>query len=97
MVVAYKVNFISSLLVRMMLRVPYVSIINIIALKEIIPEFLQKKCKAKYLAIALENLLQNQQLRSRQIAHFEAVINHISVLDDQPSARAARIVLELVK
>ncbi len=95
MVVAYRVNFFSSLLVKMMLRVPYVSIINIIAAKEIIPEFLQKKCKAKYLAPALEELLENQQLREKQISRFKKVIERLSL--DQPSARAARIVLELMK
>ena len=41
MVIIYKVNFITSLLVRLVIKIPYIGLVNIVAGKKVVPEFLQ--------------------------------------------------------
>lgn len=50
MVVAHRVNILSYWLLKKMIKVPYVSIINILAEKELVPELLQDKCNPKNIA-----------------------------------------------
>lgn len=68
MVVAYKVSPLTYFLGKHLIRVPYVSLVNLIAGKPLVPEFLQKEASPEKLAQALEPLLsreeENQRLRA---------------------------------
>ena len=41
MVVVYKVSFLTWLIARMLIRIPYIGLVNVVAEKKIIPEFIQ--------------------------------------------------------
>jgi lipid-A-disaccharide synthase len=56
MVVAHKVNQLSYWLLKRMIKVKYVSIINILAAKELVPELLQDKCNPKDISEQLHKL-----------------------------------------
>jgi lipid-A-disaccharide synthase len=97
MVAAYKVNIFSAFIIRNMLKIKYVSLINILAKKEIIKEFLQENCQPKLLFNELYNLYQNEQLREQQITNCQQVIKELyNTKQQKPSKLAADIVLEII-
>jgi lipid-A-disaccharide synthase len=55
-VVAYKVGALSAWLIRRMALIPFVSIVNIMARKEILPELLQERCTPKRIAQELKRV-----------------------------------------
>ena len=46
-IIIYKMNFLNFLIVKMLVKIKFANIINIINNKEIIPELIQKECNAK--------------------------------------------------
>ncbi|MBN8828578.1 MAG: lipid-A-disaccharide synthase [Sphingobacteriia bacterium] len=62
MIVTYKVGKITGWLARRLLKVKYVSLINILADKEIIPEFLQEKAEAHILYEKIEELIKENNI-----------------------------------
>ena len=52
-VLAYRLSWFSFLLVKLLVRVPHVGLANIIANREIMPEFLQSRCRPDLLAAGL--------------------------------------------
>lgn len=63
MIVMYKVSFLSYLLAKMLVRVPYIGLVNIIAEEEIVPEFVQYGINSTNIAqIAIEWLRSPQEL-----------------------------------
>jgi lipid-A-disaccharide synthase len=73
MVVAYRLHPLSHLLVRRLLRVPYVSLPNNLLNRAQVPELLQSEATPSHLAGALLELLQNPGEASRQVAPFAAL------------------------
>jgi lipid-A-disaccharide synthase len=57
MVIAYRVAPLSALLIRMMTKVKYVSIVNMVLGREVSPEFIQENCTGPKIAKALGDLL----------------------------------------
>ena len=64
--VCYKVNLFTYLLLKIMVYSKYVNLINILAQKEIIPEYIQYNCTAKNIGNKLKEYLHNTQLVSEQ-------------------------------
>ena len=73
MVVAYRLHPLSYLLVRRLLRVPYVCLPNNLLNRAQVPELLQSEATPSRLAGALLELLQNPGEASRQVAPFAAL------------------------
>jgi lipid-A-disaccharide synthase len=95
MIVAYKINILSAWFLRRIIKIPYVSLVNIIMNKKIIPELLQEDCNAKNLAKELEELFNNADCRNNQISHFASVFKQLQNGPSSPSAQAAKIILGL--
>ncbi|HEX6928243.1 MAG TPA: lipid-A-disaccharide synthase [Gammaproteobacteria bacterium] len=95
MVVSYRVSAMTYFLVRMLrlLKLPYVSLPNVLAGKQIVPECLQGDARADILGPRLLELLQDPVARSTQTRIFGEI--H-ATLRQNASARAADAVLELV-
>jgi len=64
MAIAYKVSSITALLVRWLAQVAHVSLVNLIAGREIVPEFLQDDVEPRKMASALEQMLHDERTRS---------------------------------
>ena len=67
LIIAYKVNFLSAFLFRLVSNLKYGNLINILLNKEIIPELIQENCQANLIANELESLLTNPAKRKNQI------------------------------
>lgn len=92
-VVTYRLSPWTYRLVKRKLRLPYVSLPNVMAGRFVVPEILQDDATPENLAQALLNLHADKQLRERLEQHFAAL--HLA-LRQNSAARAAQIVLELL-
>lgn len=94
MVVSYRVSALTYFLVRLfrLLKLPYVSLPNVLAGKKIVPECLQGDARADILGEELLTLLQNPAASARQTEIFDEI--H-ATLRCNANARAADAVLRL--
>ena len=76
-IIIYKVNIINYLIMKLLIKVKYVNIINIINDKEIIPELLQRECNAKEILKSVIYLLNNPELMKKQIDSCRKTLNDI--------------------
>jgi len=96
-VVAYKLNPITFKMIKIFAKVNFVTIINIVAKREIVPEFLQERCRPNKLFDALESLICDATARSRQISSIIGVLKKIKKNKSPASFNAAQVVLEYCK
>ena len=97
MSVAYKVSILEEQ-AKYFIHVPSIVLPNLILGENVVPEFLQRDCTAENLARSVMSLLRESGGRTRQIEAF-ARLDGLMRLEggESPSARAARIILELVR
>jgi len=91
MVLIYKVAFLTWALVKMLVKLPYVGIVNILFKKKIVPEFLQFDAKPRKIASGVINILANPQ----ELEKMKAALLKVRPLlgEKGASERAARIIL----
>ncbi len=61
MVIIYKVHFTTWLLSKILLKIPYIGLVNVVAGKRIIPEFLQYRARPKRIAEVCLEILQDAE------------------------------------
>ena len=66
-IIIYKMNFLNFLIVKMLVKIKFAIIINIINNKEIIPELIQKECNSKEIYNSVVYFLKNPELMKKQI------------------------------
>jgi len=99
MVAAYKVSTIEYLLVGRGIekRLPSVILANLVLGENVVPQFLQHDCTSERLADALLPLFVDSPARQRQIEAFSRLDAIMEIGSLAPAARAADIVLDLVR
>ena len=60
MVIVYKVNMFTYLIIRSVIKIPYIGMVNVISQEKIIPEFIQYDAKPKLIAEYLVNLIKDE-------------------------------------
>ena len=76
-IIIYKMNFLNFLIVKMLVKIKFANIINIINNKEIIPELIQKECNAKEIYNSVVYFLKNPELMKKQINDCEKTLTKI--------------------
>ena len=76
-IIIYKMNFLNFLIVKMLVKIKFANIINIINDKEIIPELIQKECNAKEIYNSVVYFLKNPKLMKKQINDCEETLTKI--------------------
>ena len=76
-IIIYKMNFLNYLIVKMLVKIKFANIINIINNKEIIPELIQKECNAKEIYNSVVYFLKNPELMKKQINNCEKTLTQI--------------------
>ena len=76
-IIIYKMNFLNFLIVKMLVKIKFANIINIINNKEIIPELIQKECNAKEIYNSVVYFLKNPVLMKKQISDCEETLTKI--------------------
>ena len=75
--IIYKMNFINYLIVKLLVKIKYANIINIINNKEIIPELIQKECNAKEIYNSVVYFLKNPEMMRQQVNNCEKTLSQI--------------------
>ena len=96
-VVIYKVARLTGWLVRRLVKVDYASIVNILAGREVLPEFMQEDCEPKKILAAVDELIENEQWRRDIIEAEAAVVRQLTIDGQTPSENAAAEILRIVR
>lgn len=96
-IIGYKMNGLTWCMVRKKLTTKYAHLVNILLDEEVVPEFIQKDCKAANMAPVLENLLAagNGKAADAQKASFTKARKMLLPPDvNRPSEKAAGFIAE---
>ncbi len=96
-VIAYKINPLTAFLARRLIRVRFVSLVNIILDRPIVPEFLQNDCRPERLEAAIDHLLGDGEARARQVAAGREALHRLGLGGPPTGERAARVVLDVIE
>ncbi len=94
-VIIYKTNLLNYLLYRPQMKIPYIGMVNIVAGKKVVPEFIQFGASAKIIAQAVIELLNNPLAAQRMGQELERV--KASLGQPGASTRAAKLILDFIQ
>ena len=72
-VVVYRTSSISYLIAKNLIRVPYISLVNLIASKEVVKEMIQQKANGKDVSAELNMILENDQYREKMMNGYKEI------------------------
>ena len=97
MAVTYRVNPISAMLARRLIKIPHVAMINLLAGRELVPELLQDACTPERLSAEIASLLGDPERAAAQRSGFSAALATLAIAGaSSPSEAAAAAVLDLL-
>jgi len=91
-VLIYKVSWPTYFAARLVLKTKYLGMPNVLAGRDIVPEFLQHHAKPDSIAQAVLRLCKDQIARDKMIAEFDAVVAKLG--EKGASEKAARVIVE---
>lgn len=97
MLVAYRLSPMTYYLAKLMVSVKFMSLVNLIAGKEIVPEFLQHEASPDHLSEKAILLLQDAGLRQEMLKGLAEVVDQLrcDVEGEGAAMKAARLALEM--
>lgn len=95
-VIAYRVSPVSAWLARRLIRVSYVSLVNLVLDRPVTPELLQEDCRPERLTAALDVLLTDEAARRAQIEAGREALLRLGRGGPSPGERAAAVVLDVI-
>jgi lipid-A-disaccharide synthase len=93
MIVVYKVSALSAFLARRFLKIPYVSLVNILAKKGLVAELLQEKAAPETLLKETLTIMENPKVRQTQMKGFAAIQKTLT----HSSPASKNVVVEIFK
>jgi lipid-A-disaccharide synthase len=94
LLIAYKINFLTHFLIKLMVRIKFANLINLILNREVICEMLQKNCHAPKIFSALEKLIDDKILAQKQINDSQIALKMMGLGSLEKSSSKA--VLEIL-
>jgi lipid-A-disaccharide synthase len=91
-VLVYKVSWPTYFAARLVLKTKYLGMPNVLAGREIVPEFIQHEARPDTISKAVLKLMNDQPARDVMISEFNAIIGKLG--ESGASARAARAILD---
>lgn len=97
MVICYKVNLLSFVIAKLLVKIKFANLINIIANRQVIPELLQYDCNSKKILEYLRKFINDKNLIDQQIKDCQEGLK-VMGLDAKESAskKASQAILELL-
>jgi len=94
-VVVYKANPISILIAKMVIKVRFISLVNLITDMLAVRELIQKDCNADNIADELDLLINNQEYRDNILENYDLLMEKMG--DPGASERTARLITSFLK
>lgn len=95
MVIAYKISRISYWLGRIVVRVPYIGLVNLVAGEKVAPELIQDDVVAERLANEALNILEDDAIRENMINKLRGIRESLGMFGASEST--AKIALEMMR
>lgn len=95
MVVMYIVNKINYAIMKRLIKIPDISLVNIVAGKRIVPELVQEDATPDAMATHVIGLLNNKEQRDAMLIELNAV--KVKMGDAGASGRVAKLILQLTR
>lgn len=94
-IIAYKINFLTHFIIKLLVKIKFANLINLILGYELIPEMLQKNCEAQKLFHKLESLISDKNLAQKQIDEGQVALKIMGLGSvENPSQKAANEILK---
>lgn len=94
-VVVYKTSGLSYWIGKLLIRVPFISLVNLIAGREVVQELIQQKASAESVSKALSMIILDDPYRARMLRDYDEIIR---ILDTgSASENAAKLMLGYLK
>ena len=94
--IAYTFNWLTNRIVKLLVKTKYANLINILADRAIIPEFVLRRCRADLIASEALDFLQNKEKCASQIEQAGEQLAKLKPADKLPSEKASEVVLGIV-
>jgi lipid-A-disaccharide synthase len=91
-VLIYKVAWPTYLAARLVVKVKYLGMPNVLAGREVVPEFIQHRAKPEAIAKAACQLMEDTDARERMISEFDTIVGKLGV--GEASEKAAGAIIE---
>lgn len=91
-VLIYKVAWPTYLAARLVVKVKYLGMPNVLAGREVVPEFIQHQAKPEGIAKAACQLMEDTDARERMISEFDTIVGKLGV--GEASEKAAGAIIE---
>ena len=97
-IVAYRMNALTVRIVRLLhgMNQKFVNLVNILLDREIIPEFIQERCRSDLIAVYMCKLLDDPEAREEQAKSIESALSMLRPASGAPSDAAASVVASLL-
>ena len=96
MVIGYRVGRITAEIARRYIRVPFITLVNLILNRQAIPELVQDACTPERISTELVQLITNPSARIAQVTASAEAVKALGLGDEKPSLRAARAIIALL-
>ena len=95
MVVVYQLSRISYAVAKRVIKVPSISLVNLVAGRKVVPELIQNDARAEKMAVETAKLLQDSAEREKMVKDLQEVSELLG--EKGASARTAKIALEMMR
>ncbi len=96
MIIVYKVSFLTYHIFKSLIHLPYIGMINVLAQKKIVPEFLQQDASKEKMMSTVWQLLNNDSPeRQKMLTDLKKIQNELAMHD--PAEYSAKIVLDFIQ
>ncbi len=94
-VVCYRANWLSYQIAKRLIRVPYISLVNLVAQKEVVKELIQVELNPQNLVKELRLITENKSNRTKQIEAYKSIKNTLGSIG--ASERVGSRIVEILK
>ena len=90
-VLVYKVSWLTYFAARLVIKVKHLGMPNVLADKEVVPEFIQQQANPRAVAKAVARLIDDRNVRAQMLSEFDAIV--LKLGEGGASERAARAIV----
>lgn len=95
MLIVYKTSALTYAIGKRVVKVPYIGMVNLVAQREVCPEFIQDAARPEEMAEALKSLFEDSPLRQRMLEGLKEVRERL--VDDEGGMAVAKVLQPLLE
>ncbi|MFM7620941.1 MAG: lipid-A-disaccharide synthase [Alphaproteobacteria bacterium] len=97
LIICYKINWLSYYLIKLMIKIKFANLLNLIMNREIIPELLQRDCNGYKIYQKINELISSKELTIKQITSCQFALNQLGLNNDiSASKRSANAIYQVI-